>query len=978
MAAHGGEYQKFTDAYFWDNAADLHNRNVVQTMVKEGDTNFTAHTPEGLPSVAKYCTLRLPGRLGALQVKVISGIVGNARCTQRKSHKIMICGRSIHGDKHSLTGTSAFNSGLKFLWVTFGMSASFLHISYSDSTKKGAILLHCNPQDVSDTSEEYDMHFSYHADFELLETDSGEKIKWVEYVNSEAEQRDRPESEAASAAGARRGQMAQSLRDMFFNSWFATQEDETYDETGTRKQVEKFVMEQVISLSRDRRFAGDDVVAQFWDADLRQEDPPGGGRNANRIQFHPCGDLLWRQSWSDEQGSVDLLSAAHMQRYHLPHHPMVRSFVYSLKNKKPAFDTVRYLQGESGHLTDMKQRYNLATIDEGISKMLPPGLERHNRFVKALAMDKGKPLMPGPEVENPLNTLHEFVHYVPASADEIEAGRAISDPTPGMGDRLVVSYHHYSRLNPYLPQPKETGLEPDGKVGRGGATTLNHIALSELQNFALYGSLVWWGETNYTNVGLGCPSFEFDPSGVIGPAGTQRPATELAPNVIHQRVSHHQGDVDKDRRSIHMRGAIIEKAVMLGCQTTDTVAGQFNCGKTLALKPSGAKMFHRMMGYWPWVIFQMLNEQSRSGSHRWSNIFSSNETLDAFQLGNFQPNFNKLGVVHNKERSMLMRRNTVIDNFQVVLKSVPGFKRCLDALQSAFDEWCPSSDGPRGDPTSELCGRGLRAVCPITERYQMWKPLADASADTLDYGDDAPGGGGRPTKKPQPPTLKSLPKAPRGGLPVSEPTVPSNEGGYGSGKKRKGPTNPEHGAMLKGKLAKTKAEGPAKIEASTKAIVEALDPVSAKLPGRFAAWIAMMDLVGPTALVDVQTSVGGRAGAFPLLALYQVALSIVGPDADWSAVDPAVLHVLLAQTMEAIQDSMQASMGAQKGGKIALQPHWGHLQMLQQQGGSDPLPGAAGPSGVVPAPPAEQQPAEQPAAEVDTEDEDAEELEDAE
>ena len=123
---------------------------------------------------------------------------------------------------------------------------------------------------------------------------------------------------------------------------------------------------------------------------------------------------------------------------------------------------------------------------------------------------------------------------------------------------------------------------------------------------------------------------------------------------------------------------------------------------------------------------------------------------------------------------------------------------------------------------------------------------------------------------------------------------------------------------------------------------------------------------------------GGRAGAFPLLALYQVALSIVGPDADWSAVDPAVLHVLLAQTMEAIQDSMQASMGAQKGGKIALQPHWGHLQMLQQQGGSDPLPGAAGPSGVVPAPPAEQQPAEQPAAEVDTEDEDAEELEDAE
>ena len=66
MAAHGGEYQKFTDAYFWDNAADLHNRNVVQTMVKEGDTNFTAHTPEGLPSVAKYCTLRLPGRLLAV------------------------------------------------------------------------------------------------------------------------------------------------------------------------------------------------------------------------------------------------------------------------------------------------------------------------------------------------------------------------------------------------------------------------------------------------------------------------------------------------------------------------------------------------------------------------------------------------------------------------------------------------------------------------------------------------------------------------------------------------------------------------------------------------------------------------------------------------------------------------------------------------------------------------------------------------
>jgi len=916
-----GKRSRVSDQHWIDGANTYNANNPIIAVVKELDCNFILNTPcdadgEQLRSTVKYCYRLIPGRMN-IGTKRLIGLVGNSYCPPHKLGKIVDLGRNKN---HVVLGTSYFNSGVNYATFCFGAEVTALFVSYDDTTKEGSCLLYANVQSMlSEGHPDADEHRSWAISFHLEQSTTGvDTISFTDLADPQgvADPPDGEASEVGSTREAPSGQASSVLNDFFMNSWFMRVGRHGYMSLDLSwAAVEEFILLNVVSVARDDTFPGTKVHAQFFDADLRNEEGTASEPNKQRIILGDNGNLAFTEVHADPHKGIHevshLLSMVHQMRYELPCIVGCTEWYKwtpCAPNSKPIIfysDVTRYVEAHNGVLTDITQLYVSGAT---------PG-QKNKEFKKKLALNQALECAPKPD--RPANKPHARTFCYKADYETKKAGfHTTEHPEDLEGAWSTIT--HVSRLNPSLPAiPADTAVQQKVTLRDGTTANLYHTTLEVTIGITLSGCISAWRETDFTNLTANCPSVVVDPEKVLGVAPLnygvakyrQVANVHLTSNAVNPNVEDN-GRLDlrtgpAKRVRIYGRATIIETGIIIGCRTVDEATREReSVGNLLALQegPQGQQLFREVMDYDEQVIYQVINEGSSHirGVHayRLMYLFAGNETVEALQLGNIAPNYPKNALHAGLTPGMVasIRRDCLVHNWHVVLNECVHFKAALDTLQRARDEW--KSGNADEDP-----------VLPM---YRMVpKKSSGATMGALEGSDlaaPAPGG--------------AIVHAPthRGGL----IEVANAATGRAGGKRKK--ATPASAAAKKQKQGVTLAANKAQVPQDTKSVMyQAVSSVITSTAQDIARGDAEEDTFNSASVLNLialghHTTVNSNSAhslctvaqkysaskSFaPLIGIYQVILAATaeGP------VPAAVANPLLHQILHAMQKAFDAGMG---------------------------------------------------------------------
>jgi len=900
---HHGQKPKISDNAYVQQARQLNGYNPIMGMVKELDCNFSDYVPGGCRSVMKYTCIEMPGRLNRGNKRLVA-MVGNSWCAPEKITKILNVGRT---GGHDVRGTHVYNSGVNYSVFCFGPEVSGLFVTYDDDTKQGTCVLWANVQSLLGTChEEADEHNFWTVSFTV--DDEKGLLDWGDYAGvSEDGLPGDSEMGSAVAGGVLASEMLTNFLD---NSWFCrTSRYGTISTENSLDAASQFILKQVVQVARDDRFEGTKVHAQFFDADLRNEDPPKSEPTGKqRIIFDDSGNIVFCSQWGNEEAGISsdftILTVCHQIRYDLP--KMVSCAAWY--NWTPCIpgsgpirfydDITRFVETPRGELVDIKDMY-----------IKPTNRTPHHKPLRKKVTLKA--MLDAPPVpDRPLNKLRTKTFWYPADEETKDQGRHFvgenPDPRVRQADKTEgawVSVTVVHRFNPFLPGMGDDMTQSQHvKLQDGKQVPLQHDRLESDHGNVMNGAIVGWRETDYTNLVAGCPSIVKNPEAVLGSTPRNYGAAKWClPERIHDvnttienKNCEQVADEGGTKRRIYGRGMLIEKAIMLGCKTVDaSMRDVSDIGKALTLDEGvhGSQRFKRLMGYDIEVIYQAMSECCSTTYYRIMHLIAGSEDVEAYQLGNIAPDFQKQKLTQGLHQlAQELRRDIVQFKWECLLAEFPLFEAKLKNLQRDLKDHNEHGIGnnpikkiyrmeqPRGwsYDNAGIQGSGVIVPAPGGLSFAAAQRIGAVSKFGSSFRAIAARPAPSPAKRSRESSMASAAKAAK-----KEKTAVSVEAN-----KQQVPKDVKTGIM-KVFTASQKVGGAPPL---LKLFASIKDDKSSAFP-----------------LCNVADILTQRKALAPLLAVYQCILA-----AQTEEVSTEVSSMLLSETVNAIEDAFAGSMGKSK------------------------------------------------------------------